>query len=188
MPPSDCAAAEQRVAVGNAERAGHRARAADVARQPPGVDARDARHLVPAEEAVEIVGRAPVRRPAGQIADDHAPASRGPRLVVALVDAVVPDVRIRERDDLPGVRRIGEDLLVARERGVEHDLARRHTVGGLKAHRFALEGLAVGQNQQRLGHLPAPIPALAGIFASCEHFPCHQMAGVLLHGDEFAAI
>ena len=32
------------------------------------------------EEAVEIVGRAPVRRPAREVAHDHAPARAGARL------------------------------------------------------------------------------------------------------------
>ncbi len=39
------------------------------------------------------------------------------------LDAVVADVRIRQRDDLPAVARVGEDFLVAGQRGVEHHLA-----------------------------------------------------------------
>ena len=50
-------------------------------------------------------------------------AERPAALVVVGVDAVVADVRVGEGDDLPGVRRIGDDLLVARQRGVEHQLA-----------------------------------------------------------------
>ena len=41
------------------------------------------------------------------------------------VDAVVADVRIGQRDDLPAVARVGQDFLVAGERGVEHHLADR---------------------------------------------------------------
>ena len=59
------------------------------------------------------------------------PRSRGIRaLVVVGVDAVVADVRIRERDDLARVRRVGDDLLVARHRRVEHDLAGNHAALG----------------------------------------------------------
>ena len=64
-------------------------------------------------------------------------------LVVVGVHAVVADVRVRERDHLPRVRRVGDDLLVARQRGVEHDLA-----GGdrrVGADRLALERRAVGR-------------------------------------------
>ena len=39
------------------------------------------------------------------------------------VDAVVADVRIGERDDLLAVARVGEDFLVAGDRGVEHHFA-----------------------------------------------------------------
>jgi hypothetical protein len=42
---------------------------------------------------------------------------------VFLVDAVVADVRIRERDDLLAVARVGQDFLVAGDRRVEHDFA-----------------------------------------------------------------
>ena len=68
------------------------------------------------------------------------------RLGVLGVDADVADVRIGERDDLAGVRRIGEDLLVAGHRGVEHDLA-----DGLaeRADRAAAEHRAVGEREDR---------------------------------------
>jgi len=35
----------------------------------------------------------------------------------------IADMREGESDDLPGIGRVGEDLLVARHRGVEADLA-----------------------------------------------------------------
>ena len=66
------------------------------------------------------------------------------RLDVLGVDADVADVRIGERDDLPGVRGIGEDLLVAGHRGVEHDLADGHARG---ADRAAAEHRAVGERE-----------------------------------------
>src|SRR5437660_941593 len=112
--------------------------------------ARAAGDLVARQEAVEIVGCPPARRPAREIADDHAATMRRRRFVVAFVDAVVADVRIGERDDLSGVGRVGEDLLIARERGVEDDLAGRDTFLRREPDRHALERLAVGQYQQRL--------------------------------------
>ena len=51
-------------------------------------------------------------------------APRARRLEVDRVDAHVADLRRRHGDDLPAVRRIGQHLLVAGDRGVEHDLAR----------------------------------------------------------------
>src|SRR4029079_12967799 len=72
-------------------------------------------------------------------------------LVVGRGHAVVADVGVREGDDLAGVRGVGDDLLVAREHGVEHDLAggdRRRCADGL-----ALEGGAVGEDEQGFGDL-----------------------------------
>ena len=60
-----------------------------------------------------------------QVADHEARGVDRIRLDVLGVDAGVADVRIGERDDLPGVRRIGQDLLVARHRRVEDDFAGR---------------------------------------------------------------
>ena len=115
---------EQRVAVGRAERAGHRAGRTNVARQAAGVDAGDAGHLM----TLEIAARGLPSRASstGRRASSRTitPRQRGSaRFVVVGVDAVVADVRVRERDDLTGVRGVGDDLLVTGERGVEHDLA-----------------------------------------------------------------
>ena len=91
------------------------------------------------------LGAAPVRRDARQVADDEAGGVDAARLDVLGVDADVADVRIGERDDLPGVRRIGEDLLVAGHRGVEHDLADRRAGG---ADRAAAKHRAVGERER----------------------------------------
>ena len=50
---------------------------------------------------------------------------RRPDSCVLVVDPGVADVRISERDDLPELRRIGEDFLVPGHRRVEHDFADR---------------------------------------------------------------
>ena len=57
-------------------------------------------------------------------------------------------MRIRQRDDLPAVARVGEDFLVAGERGVEDHLAGRRAG---RADRSAHEHRAVGEGQEGLG-------------------------------------
>ena len=129
VPGSAAAAAFSAVSGGGAERAGHGSGVADVAGEAPGVDAGDAGHAGGAEEAVEIGVGAPVAAAAGEIADDDPAGERPPALVVERGDPVVADVGIGERDDLPGVGGIGDDLLVAGHGGVEHDLAGGDTAG-----------------------------------------------------------
>src|SRR5256886_333453 len=108
-----------------AERARQRAGFAEVTREPAGVDPGDAGHVMATQEVVQALGGAPVAGAARQVADQDTGAERPTALDVVGVHAVVPDVRVREGDHLPGVGRVGEDLLVTRERGVEHDLASR---------------------------------------------------------------
>ena len=52
-----------------------------------------------------------------------------PGLEVVRIRADVPDVRVRQRDDLPVIRRIGENLLITGHRGVEHHFAEASTGG-----------------------------------------------------------
>ncbi len=139
----------ERGLVGGAERAGHGAEVADVAGQAAGVDAGDAGHAVALQQRVEIAAGTPVRVTPGQLADDDAATERPAALVVGVVDAVVADVGVGEGDDLTGVGRVGDDLLVAGEHGVEDHLARRHAPGRRGADGFALEDRAVGQHQRR---------------------------------------
>jgi hypothetical protein len=47
------------------------------------------------------------------------------RLSIFVVDAVVADQRIRHHYVLPGVGRIGEDLLIPGHGGIEDDLSQR---------------------------------------------------------------
>src|SRR3546814_8573277 len=71
---------------------------------------------------------APAAGPARHVAHDQArgPGLRG--LVVQWSAAGIAHVRIGQRDDLPRVRRIGEDLLVTGHGGVEHHLrSEEHT-------------------------------------------------------------
>ena len=153
MPGSACAAASSAassVTSSGTERARDGADVADAAGELAGVDAGDARDAVGAQLGVEVGLAAPARPAAGQVAHDHAAAERPPGLEVGQVHAVVPDVRVGEGDDLPGVGRVGDHLLVAGQHRVEHHLAGGHGVG---PDRLALEGGPVGQHQQRLAHV-----------------------------------
>ncbi len=130
-----------------AEGARDRTGPADVARQSPGVDAGQRRNAVPAQEGLEGLGGAPVRRLAGQVAHHDPPAVRDAGLVVGGVRAVVPDVGAGEGDHLARVGRVRDHLLVAAHGGVEHELARGHGQRG--AGRLAAEDAAVRRHQQR---------------------------------------
>ena len=77
------------------------------------------------------------------------PWSRGrSRLVVLGVHADVTDLRVGHHHDLTGVRRIGEDLLVAGQAGVEAHLA---DADGARAEGGAAEDGAVGEHEPRRG-------------------------------------
>jgi len=56
------------------------------------------------------------------------------------------DVRIGERDDLPGITRVGENFLIARHRGVEH-----HLTDGVtgRTDALAVEHRSVGKDEDR---------------------------------------
>ena len=89
----------------------------------------------------------PVGRDVGELAHHDALAPRSQRLVIERRDAVVADVRVREADDLTGVTGVGDDLLVARQRGVEDELTAREARLGQVPGGVALEGGAVGEHE-----------------------------------------
>ena len=125
MPSADARGRRDDVGVAVTEGAGQGAVGAEVTRQSSGVDAHDGRDAVLAQEPLERPDRTPVGRDVGEFAHHDALAPRSQRLVVERRDAVVADVRVREADDLTGVAGVGDDLLVARERGVEDELTAR---------------------------------------------------------------
>jgi hypothetical protein len=142
----------QRGEIGGAEGAGHGTGVTEVAGEPTGVDAGDAGDAVTAQEGIEVLVAAPVAAATGHLPHHDAPAEGAGALVVGGCDPVVADVRVGERDDLPGVGRVGDDLLVAGQHRVEDDLAGRNPAGAeIGADGFALERRAVRQHQQRLG-------------------------------------
>ena len=58
-----------------------------------------------------------------QVTDDQAGGKHAARLDVFGVGADVADMGIGQRHQLTGIRRIGQDFLIAGHRGVEHDFA-----------------------------------------------------------------
>src|SRR5690606_8647697 len=106
--------------------AGLRALLAQDARQFAGVDVGDADYTA----GTQIVGQRLLGTPVGdherQVADDQTGGVDLRRFLVLFVDAGVTDVRVRQGDDVPTVGGIGEDFLIAGDRGVEHHLADRH--------------------------------------------------------------
>ena len=121
-----------RIGVGDARRedaAAHRAGVADVAHERARVDAADRRDAAvgePVQPAALGIGRVLVVD--GRAHDRRArPDAIG--LHRDLGGAVVADVRVGERDQLAGERRVGHRLLVARHAGREDHLARGVLVG-----------------------------------------------------------
>ena len=142
---------------------------ADQRGQRAGVDAAKPDDAARLEPVVETFGGAVVRRRGDGALQDHPARARRRRHVdgldVFFVGADVADVREGEGDDLPGIRGVGEDLLIAGHGGVEADLADR-AAGGAQAE--ALQHGPVGQHQKRrrLGLSPslAGSPGAGGRF------------------------
>jgi len=150
-------------------------RAAQHAGQTPGVDAGNGHRAF----VIQILRqRACVRQRAcgaeaghaqRHVLDDQASGMHAGRFDILVIDTDVADVRIRQRDDLPAVAGVGEDFLVAGERGVEHHLA--HRVAGC-TDAGAEEGRAVceceqcgGQDGQQVesSEVRAPIAIRSGM-------------------------
>ena len=75
------------------------------------------------------LGVAEVAGSVAAFADDEAADAVDAGFVVLVSDAVVADERIGHHDDLLGIRRVGDDLLVAYYGGVEDDFAYPAAVG-----------------------------------------------------------
>ena len=111
--------------------------------QAPRVHPRDPDHVPLDEERAEARLGPPVVGPARRLADDEPLHVRPVGLPPLPADAVVADQRVGHRDDLSPVRWIREDLLVARHRGREHDLAAgpsRRTDRPAGQHQTVLQG------------------------------------------------
>ena len=135
--------------------AGQRALLAQDARELARVDVRDRDDLAALQEALQRLGGAPVASTARQVANDQAGGVDGAGFEVFGIGAGVADVRIGQRDDLPAVRRVGEDFLVAGHGGVEHHLAGRVALG---ADGTAVKHSAVFERQYSgVVHIRAPV-------------------------------
>ena len=97
-------------------------------RQLPGVHAFDAGDVV-TRQVIEKAGLgAPVAVAAAELPDDEPGYPGTGRLFVQRRYAVVTDERRRHGHDLARIRRIGANLLIAREARVEYSLARYHVI------------------------------------------------------------
>ena len=123
---------------------------ADQRGQRARVDAGQRDDAAPLQPLVEMTGGAIVGRVGDVGLEDRADrAGAGGRvevLDVLVIGADIADMREGEGDDLAGIGRIGEDLLVAGQRRVEADFGDR---AAGRAQPAPLDHRAVGKNQQR---------------------------------------
>ena len=153
---------------------------ADERGQRARVDAGDGDDAVRLEPHVEVLAGAPVGRRCdrgAQHAAAHAACREARRFHVLVVGADIADMREGEGDDLSGIRRIGEDLLIAGHRRVEADLADRDA-GRARAPSF--DDGAVGQDEEGGRRLVGPIGQRAharrcGLLG--------QSVGAIVHGS-----
>ncbi len=100
---------------------------ADARGERPGIEAGKPDDAAAFQPGIELARGAVVRRRRDRrMQHDAARAGRRREidgLDVLLVGADIADMRKGEGDDLPGIGRIGENLLIAGHRGVEADLA-----------------------------------------------------------------
>ena len=122
---------------------------ADQRGQRAGIDAGDGDDAARFEPGVEVLRRAIIRRRGdrrAQHAAAHPAGGEAARLHVLVIGADIADMREGEGDDLPGIGRIGQDLLIAGHGGVEADLA-DGDAGCARA--LAFDDGAVGKHERR---------------------------------------
>ena len=96
---------------------------AQVADEAAGVDFGDDGNATFGKEVFGLILGAPIADDGRDFADDEAFDVRTARFAVALIRAVVADLRVGENDDLACVGRVCEDFLVARDGGIENNFA-----------------------------------------------------------------
>ena len=121
------------VEVGGGNGRPHGAALADGDGEGARVHVLDGNDAVLREEVREGLHGLPVARRVAHVVDHEAGQVERVALHVLLVDAVVADLGVRERDDLARVGRVAHDLLVADHRGVEHNLAEGLALGAGRA-------------------------------------------------------
>src|SRR5437867_13427490 len=105
------------------DRATQRALRAKATDERARVDSDESGNTVGAEVGLEVDRSLTAR--ADELADDEPLDPRTPTFRGALEGPVIPDERVRQDNDLPVIRSVRCDLLIASHRRVEHDLARR---------------------------------------------------------------
>ena len=97
------------------------------------------------------------------VAADETRRAQSGRLGIFRIDAIVADMRIRQRDDLPFVARIRQDFLISGQRSVEDHFTRamRSRSGEFSAESFAAEEMAVLKYQDAV-HRDSNPPSLGG--------------------------
>jgi len=123
----------------------HHAAFAQVTRERARIHATQRDDVVLAQPIGQRLLRAPVRWHTHDLARENRGALRSRRFIVRVVHTDVADVRAGERDHLPAIRRVGDDFLIAVERGVENDFANL----AYCADRFTTKNFAVFQSQKR---------------------------------------
>ena len=117
---------------------------AQAAGDAPGVDPGDADQAPCLQPAIEMLQCAEVRRVGDRRPQHHAAGMAVGGFDVLVVGADVADVGKGEGDELAGVGGIGQDLLVAGHRGVEHELTDH---GAPSAQSLADERRAIGEHE-----------------------------------------
>ncbi len=120
---------------------------ADQRGQRAGVDAGQADDAAGFQPVIERAGRAVIRRRGDVGAQNDAAGARAGRHIEALdvlvIGADIADMREGEGDDLAGIGRVGEDLLITGHGGIEAHFA-GGGAGGPEAEAF--QNGAVGQH------------------------------------------
>ncbi len=111
-----------------------------------GIDAGESNDSMGVEKAIESLGSAPVGRCSRHGAcDDASEVDFVDGLEVFVVCADIADMRKGESDDLSGIGGVGQDFLVAGDRGVEAELA---DIAALSAESLAEEFCAVFEDER----------------------------------------
>ena len=157
-------AGEKGCRIGGTECSRHRTRVTQHPCQAPRVDRPDSGDAPRNEALDQRIFCSPVAVAAGHFANDDSARERMARFVVEAGDSVVADMRLRERDDLTGIRRVGDDFLITRDCRVEHNLTCRDTIGRENTEDFPLEHVTVRKDElslddilRRTAHLSAPL-------------------------------
>ena len=118
-----------------------------MAHQRARVDLGEHGNLVALEKFLGNLLRAPVGADARELAHDQPFDIRTRGFVVVGVGAVIADFRIGEDYDLAGVRRVGEDFLVAGDGGIKNNFPVTFTFCSVA---FAAEDSSIFQRKDSL--------------------------------------